>query len=199
MIQQLLFFKIAGCLLNELTLEVFNIMKNILNVFLFFFTALCVQGCNTEKNIYFTKEKQELTLPISNWLEIADVDGGQVLKPLNPYLWKDKESSTVFINGSGELTSLEGTEEYFANSDFGGVVIKQIHPKQVVKNLNNSLNQLVKAKHYFKEIYHLRIFHEDIFAYDLLFYSDDKELKYITVCIEYCNNSDEEVIIVSKK
>jgi len=144
-------------------------------------------------------EKQKLSEPLSLWLIIDRVNGGQVIRPMPGYQWKGLNGHQVFLNSNGLLQVLKDGEEMTSSGDLGSAYIEKNHT-YLIDRFNDKLEKYFNVKYTGRDTYHLRIFSLEGFAYDLSVYSENNEVNYIMVCRDYCNDDevDPELIIISK-
>jgi hypothetical protein len=158
-----------------------------------------ISGCNIDSDWKEkVRMKQKLDNPLSSWLAIDDVTGGQIIRPQSDYIWKDQHDNNVFLNSEGPLQIIKNNEKYFSSGQLGSAHVEKLHSYQIV-NFNKVLKDVFGIESKMSDIYHLRVFSADNFAYDLNIYSELGAAKYISVCIDYCWESKPKLIFVSRK
>lgn len=150
-------------------------------------------------------EEQKLKAPMSSWLQIISNGDGQVIVPPENYKWTNLSGKQVYLASTGNVLTINEKKSYSSPDNFRPTASEKLHSYQITR-FNKKLKEKFDIDSDLKHLYHLRVFGNnvgfvktDYFTYDLTLYSNDKELRYILVCLDYCYNSEPEVVSVELK
>lgn len=128
---------------------------------------------------------QQIPEPISNWVRIENIKGGQVITAADGYVWLNGKNERVYLNGDGEVVVYVNSSTK-SSSTLGQVHTRKLHTYQIT-NLNSALKNNFDISQDFNDIYYMRVFGSWAFAYDLTIYVKDSKAKYIRVCLDFCH------------
>ncbi|WP_105167671.1 hypothetical protein [Pseudoalteromonas sp. T1lg23B] len=137
-----------------------------------------------------------LKSPLSSWVKILPLNGEHVIQATPEYRWSyNNQFNNVYLDAKGRINPLDEQEQPRSAGLLGSAHVEKLHTYQIT-NFNKLLAKSLGEPVAYKEVHTLRVFSEFGFAYDLSFFSNNKQLSYVMVCINHCANVQPKVLQV---